>query len=332
MCRPDTRSCARILFLTFVLLALGGCTAVKVKLGRRVELQKLPLSSIAMSLPGGPSIAPGEASPLVVSLTQPDGTVLLTEGEGRGKVLWKDLDLTASVVTVDKKGTVSLPRDPRISQGKVAHVSATVPSHPDLHAELDIAVAYDHAFSAIFVGPSGGNGMDGTSGLDGMDGSVGSADPANPVAGGDGTDGSRGSDGSNGSDGDDGPPVEVRVALKPGSPLLLQVSTSAQGHEELFLVNPNGGSLTVRSDGGAGGSGGKGGRGGRGGRGGFGSPSGRNGSDGSDGQDGLHGSPGRSGAITLIYDPAAKPYLGAVRLPNKNPAPVFREAPVPSLW
>src|ERR1700722_13216828 len=93
------------------LMMLSGCTAVKVKLGMKVYLAKIPVASIEASLPKGPGIAPGEKSPLVVTVTQTDGKVLVTEGKGKGKVLWKDLNVTASVVTANQKGIVTLPHD-----------------------------------------------------------------------------------------------------------------------------------------------------------------------------------------------------------------------------
>jgi hypothetical protein len=278
-------------------------------------------------------MAPGEKSPLIVTVTQPDGTVLTTEGKGHGKVLWKDLTIAPSVVAASKKGVVSLARDPRISDGKLPHVSITVPSHPDLHADLDIPVEYDRQFTANFSGRSGSSGSDGSSGLDGSSGSSGSFDPDHPSAGGDGSDGSNGSDGGNGGDGEDGPPVQVRVTLRPGSHPLLQAGVAARGVEQLFLVDPQGGSLTVLDEGGSGGSGGKGGRGGRGGSGGIGSPNGSSGRDGSDGHDGSSGSPGRGGSITVIYDPQVRPYLGMLKLLNEGgPKPVFREQAVGPLW
>src|SRR5271169_4250560 len=100
------------------LLALSGCTAIKVKLGMRVYLDKTPVSAMQASLYKGPAIAPGEKLPLVAQFTQPDGKVLVTEGQGKGKVLWSDLVVTPTVVTADKKGNVSLAHDPRKSDGK----------------------------------------------------------------------------------------------------------------------------------------------------------------------------------------------------------------------
>jgi hypothetical protein len=315
------------------LVALPGCTPIKVKLGMKVYLAKTPVASIAVSLPKGPGIAPGEKSPLVVVVTEPDGKILQTEGAGHGKVLWKDLTVTASIATVNQKGLVSLAKDPRISDGKVAHVTITVPSHPDIRAELDIPVRYNYAFTSNFSGSSGSSGMNGSDGMAGSSGSNGSTDPNNPSAGGNGGNGTNGSDGGDGGPGGNAPPVQVRVTLRPGSHPLLQVSVSAAGHNRLYLVDPQGGSLTVKADGGPGGSGGRGGRGGQGGSGGMGTPSGSSGMSGSDGRNGFDGPPGRGGSITVTYDPQTKPFLAAIRLSNQGgPAPVFQEEPVAPLW
>jgi len=315
------------------LLALSGCTSLKVKLGWKVYLDKTPVSSIEVRLPNGPGIAPGQKSPLVVAVMQPDGKVLLTEGKGGGKVIWKDLTVTASVVTVSQKGIVSLARDPRISDGKVGHVTVTVPSHPDMRADLDIPFRYDIAFVSNFSGSPGMSGMNGTDGTNGFSGSPGSTDPNNPSPGGDGTNGTDGSNGQDGSPGGNAPPVQVQVALQAGSHPLLQVSVSAAGHKRLYLVDPRGGSLTVRADGGQGGSGGRGGRGGRGGSGGIGTPNGNSGRDGADGRNGWDGPQGKGGLITVTYDPQVKPYVTTIHLSHQNgPAPVFKEETVAALW
>jgi|CZLA01.1.fsa_nt_gi hypothetical protein len=330
--RVDNRNWTACLAVAF-LFALIGCTPIKVKLGMKVYLDKTPIVSIAASLPKGPGVAPGEKSPLVVVVTEPDGKVLQTEGAGKGKVLWKDLTVTATVVTASQKGVVSLRHDPRISEGKLGHVTITVPSHPDLRAELDIPVRYDYGFVSNFSGSSGSSGMSGSDGSSGSSGSSGSTDPNNPSAGGDGSNGGNGSDGQDGGPGLDAPPVQVRMTLKSGSHPLLEVAVSAAGHRKLYLIDPQGGSLTVRADGGPGGSGGRGGRGGSGGSGGMGTPSGNSGSSGSDGRNGFDGSPGKGGSITVTYDPQAKPFLTAIHLSNRGgPPPVFKEEPVAPLW
>jgi hypothetical protein len=141
------------------LLALSGCASVQVHLGMKVYLAKIPATAITVTVPKGPAIAPGEKLPLVVTVMESDGKTLQTEGAGQGKVMWKDLTVTTTVATVNQKGIVSLPRDPRISDGKVPHVTVTVPSHPDLRAELDIPVRYDEKYTANFSGSSGSSGM-----------------------------------------------------------------------------------------------------------------------------------------------------------------------------
>jgi hypothetical protein len=324
--------CAACLGMSF-LLALSGCTSTKVKLGWKIYLDRTPIASIAANLPKGPGIAPGEKSPLVVVLAAPDGKVLQTEGAGHGKVLWKDLKVTATVVEANQKGIVSLPRDPRITDGKVGHVIVTVPSHPDLRAELDVPLRYDYNFISNFSGSSGSSGLNGSNGSDGLSGSAGSMDPNNPSRGGDGGNGSDGSNGQDGGNGGDAPAVQLRVALRSGNHPLLQVSVAAAGQQKLYLVDPQGGSLTISADGGSGGSGGKGGRGGRGGSGGIGTPNGNSGRDGSDGRNGWDGSSGRGGNIAVTYDPQAKPLLTAIHLSNRGgPPPVFREESVAPLW
>jgi len=299
----------------------------------KVYLAKTPVTSMKVEAFGSPGIAPGEKLPLVAIFTQPDGKTLQTEGAGQGKVMWKDLQVTATVATVNQKGVLTLPRDPRISDGKVPHVTITAPSHPGLRAELDVPVRYDEKYTANFSGSNGMSGNNGLDGSDGISGSSGSMDPNNPSPGGNGTDGTDGSAGQDGSPGGNAPPVQIRVALRSGSHPILQVGASAAGHQKFYLVDPQGGALTVRADGGQGGSGGRGGRGGHGGAGGMGLPSGSSGRDGSDGRNGFDGPPGRGGAITVTYDPQAKPFLSVIHLSSKNgPAPVFQEAAVAPLW
>lgn len=343
--RHGRATCVTAVAMTISLAVLSGCSSLKVKLGLRVDLTQIPVASIEASLPQGPGVAPGQKSPLVVTVTQPDGKVLLSEGKGGGKVMWKDLSVAPSVVTVNKKGVISLSKDPRVSDGKVGHVTITVPSHPDVKAAyLDIPFRYDIAYTCNFSGASGTDGSNGSDGTDGTPGSMGSTDPNNPSPGGDGGNGTDGGDGGDGGPGGDAPPVQVRIAVQsdviaggpaPNLPThqLLQVSVIAAKHQRFYLVDPQGGSLTVKADGGQGGSGGHGGRGGRGGSGGSGTPDGMNGRDGSDGRNGFDGQQGRGGLISVTYDPQAKPYLAVLHLSSRNgPQPVYQQATVAALW
>ena len=312
--------------LGLAVLPLFGCATV--------NLKKVAIVSMDVSLPTATGIAPGEKQALAVAMNAANGKVFSTKANtGDGRISWNDLNVAATVVNAGKKGKVSLPADPRVSDGKLPHIAITAPSHPDLRADLDLPIRYDRKFNASFSGPSGPSGSDGMNGSDGISGSMGSLDPNNPSPGGNGSDGTNGSPGSNGWPGGDGPSVQVRVALRSGSHPLLQVSASAQGRMTFFLIDPQGGSLTVASNGGPGGSGGHGGRGGRGGSGGIGTPSGMNGSDGLNGPDGMDGPSGRGGKITVIYDPEAQPFLGAIHLSDTGgPRPVFLEQPVAALW
>jgi hypothetical protein len=315
------------------LLSLDACTAIRVKLGMRVYLAKTQVASIKVTLPGGPGIAPGEKSPLVVVVTEPNGKVLQTEGQGHGKVLWTDLKVTATVATADLKGNVSLPHDPRKSEGQLPHITVTVPSHPGITADLDIPVRYNYAYVSNFSGSPGADGADGMDGSDGSSGSDGSIDPSNASPGGDGGDGGNGGNGGNGGPGGDAPNVQVQVALSAGPPPLLQVAVTAPGHRRLYLIDPQGGSITVKADGGAGGAGGRAGSGGSGGMGGSGSPPGSNGTNGQPGAAGNDGPQGKGGLITVTYDPQVQPYMGLIHLSSQNgPKPVINEAPVAPLW
>src|SRR3984885_12074530 len=89
---------------------LSGCSRIQVGLGLRVSLAKVPVTSIEASLPKDPGVAPGEKSPLVVTFAASDGKTYVTEGKGKGKILWKDLTITATVVSINKNGIVSSTR------------------------------------------------------------------------------------------------------------------------------------------------------------------------------------------------------------------------------
>ncbi len=115
--------------------------------------------------------------------------------------MWKDLQVTPTIVTANQKGVVALASDPRISDGKTGSVEITVPTHPGVKTDLEVPFRYNVAFTANFSGASGSDGFPGTDGTAGMSGSDGSTDPNSPSPGGNG---SNGSDGGNGGDGGNG--------------------------------------------------------------------------------------------------------------------------------
>lgn len=339
-------------FLPALLLALlAGCSSLAVSLGLRIRLDKIPVTSLTASLLdryGAPvhALAPGQAARLVVVATASDGKQYASVGAGHGKVAMNNYTITATVVTVSKSGSVSLSADPRLSDGKVAHLHIVPIAHPTVATDLDIPVRYDIAYSADFSGANGTPGFDGTAGLDGSagtDGAAGTTDPTTGLTtqqgpGGNGTDGGNGGDGDDGGNGSPGEAVQVWVRTESGTKPLLQIKVAGGGRELLYLVDPNGGSLKITDDGGQGGRAGQGGPGGHGGAGGSGVPPGMDGVDGTAGTDGRPGFPGAAGTIAISVDPAAQPFLKCITWSNKGgdgsagPAPTITVQPIAPLW
>lgn len=337
-CNSSAVRIAQIGLILLAAAALGGCTAIEVGLGLRMRLDKLPVTAVSAALSPDPGLAPGKSGRLIITAATSDAKQLVTVGAGHGNVLFDSFTMTATTVTVSKKGVVSLSADPRVSEGVSPRIHIAVVGHPDVAADLDIAIRYDVAFVANFAGKPGFKGADGFDGLAGSRGTDGSTDPNNLSAGGQGGDGTSGGDGSNGDPGQPGEAVHVWMTLKAGDRPLLQVRAVSKTHTQLFLIDPNGGSLTVNASGGAGGAGGSGGRGGQGGSGGNGFPAGFSGQDGRNGFDGLAGPDGAAGNIVVSVDSQAQPYLDKLQMIDKNgggtpgPKPEIRIEPVAPLW
>ena len=326
-----------ILF-TLVPLAMVGCTSIEVAVGLRTRLDDVPVTGLAVSLAPGPALAPGGSARLVVTASTANGKKLVTEGPGHGTVVYDSFVFTATVAQVDKEGVVSLSADPRLSDGQTPKIHITVNGHPDVVADIDVPVHYNVAFKADYSGRPGNSGFNGLDGTSGMSGSSGSMDPNNPSPGGNGSAGGDGGTGQDGEAGEDGNAVQIWVARKPEPYLLLQVRIASGGREQLFLVDPAGGTLAVQANGGPGGAGGAGGRGGAGGAGGIGTPSGSSGSNGQDGRSGSNGPGGVAGTIVVSVDPQAQPFVDRLLLSNTNgngtrgPVPQIRVVPVAPLW
>jgi hypothetical protein len=293
---------------------------------------------VSASLYPQPTLSPGKSGQLIIVASASDGHKWTTVGPGHGTVLFDSFLFNATVAQVSADGVVSMPSDPRVSEGKEALVRITVVGHPDVTTDLNVPLRYDTAFAAEFSGKPGLDGIDGTDGLPGVDGASGSIDPTRLSEGGRGSDGSNGSDGTNGSEGEPGESVHVWITLEPSARRFLQVRTASATREQLFLIDPNGGSLSVDTNGGPGGRAGRGGKGGRGGSGGGGFPRGTAGNYGMDGHDGIPGSDGAPGKILVSIDPAARQYLDRFHLSNRygdgtpGSPPVVRTEPVPPIW
>jgi hypothetical protein len=317
---------------------LAGCGSLGVLVGARTRLDKLPITAVSAQLAPQPYLTPGKSGRLVLVATGADGKKWTTVGAGRGTVLFDSYTLESTVVKTNSSGGVSLPADPRLSSGKAARVHITVVGHPDIQTDLDVPVKYNAAFTAHFPGASGFDGMSGLDGTAGMDGTMGSIDPANPQPGGNGSNGSDGSSGGDGQAGWPGQTVHLWVTTQPGpTPLIQARALGDRNNEQFFLVDPDGGSLSIDAYGGDGGHGGRGGRGGPGGTGGTGSPNGMSGNAGHDGSDGHDGSTGLPGKIIVTIDPAADIYRDRLHLSTqpglrKDSGVVFHTEPVPPLW
>ena len=342
---PLKRACIPLSFripIVSALVVLVGCAPIQIAMGARVRLDKIQVKEISAQLQEGTSLWPGGSAPLVVKATAEDGKEYVTEGAGHGKVLWDSYRIEstgAAGATVNGRGVVKLNSDPRDYAAHPLRLRITALSNPERNAEMDLPVRYDVPFEARFSGSSGFSGLSGSNGSTGSSGSSGSMDPKHPSVGGNGGRGGDGGTGRNGGNGGNGPDVQVSVTLQPGTKLL-QVRIEAQKALRYFLVDPNGGSLLIRSDGGSGGSGARGGRGGSGGRGGIGWPSGSTGLSGNAGRDGSSGSAGRDGRITVMVDPSAQPFLKALQFSNRGSlrggsdtdGPEIREVAIAPLW
>src|SRR5262249_15571329 len=155
-----------------------------------------------------------------------------------------------TIARVDQEGVVAVPIDPRDSDGKTPRVRIRAKGHPEIAAvDVDIPVRYDGAFVANYSGGAGSGGLDGMDGNNGAAGSPGSSDVNFPKPGGDAYDGSDGWNGGDGSPGGSGQDVRVWVRLRDGVHPLLQVRVAGTDRDQLFLVDPRGGSLLVLTDG-----------------------------------------------------------------------------------
>lgn len=320
-------------------LLLTGCAPVQVAMGTRTRLDRTPLKEVSLQLAEGASLYPGGSASLVARATTEDGQVLVTEGAGGGKVLWDSFRLVAPGATVTGGGEVALDEDPRGYAGRAVRVSLTTLSTPERRAEAVLPVRFDKAFRADFSGHPGRPGFQGSAGPAGIPGSDASVVPTSPQRGGKGGLGGDGTPGGRGGDGGSGADVQVHATLAAGPGPLVQVRVRAEGQVRYFLVDPKGGSLLVRSDGGAPGAGGKGGQGGAGGVGGLGATLGEQGLRGGDGRDGARGAGGTGGRITVWLDPSVQPYAKVLNFSNRGGAgghdgpPVeIHEAAVPALW
>lgn len=308
----------RLIELTFVavLAALTGC--------RHVALREQPVESIDVRF-DKTMLCPGESAQLTIWARTKDGQLLGSENTEDGRVRWDSYRITLNGQPM-QDGRVTIPADPMQVQIP-SRLDISVDGHADVKTAFTMPIHFRCRFVADFRGQSG---RDGASGRDGEAGRKGQDGKSYSVPGkgfqkdpgGNGSDGRDGSDGANGEAGRDAEDVEVRVTMAQPTPELRLLQVKVRGmqsrREQVFLVDPEGGSLTVTAIGGEGGDGGRGGHGGRGGDAGDGEPDGNagNGGNGGNGGDGADG--GKGGRIIVSVSGAAQPYLNALQFDNRG--------------
>lgn len=279
-------------------------------------LSSKKVTDLSVDLVGADTLAvcPGVPQAIEVELTLENGRTKHTRGSGRDHVAWRELKILFDGNPQDGTG-FTLYADPRRSLNGPMELRVELADRPEVAQTLSVVPRYDCAFTADFSGFQGAWGVGGASdGRDGRDGDEAERRDDGSWAGA-GQDGRSGTDGSPGATGGQGGPGgQARVfvqRVEVGEQTLVQVLIEGevlrddawQARTRRFLIDPDGGSLTVDVRGGAGGRGEEGGQGGEGGDGGDGDPPGGigAGADGGRGGDGGDGGPG--GNAEFYVDP-----------------------------
>lgn len=251
---------------------------------------------------------PGKGIGIGVVATLYNGKKKETKGYLRGKIKWKEFDVKVS------GGAYSDGRVTLLGQasGDVQHdvvVEVISKDFPNLKVVQTIRLNYKGQINAFYSGEPGQKGEKGD-------------DKGTPLIW---TDGNDGEDGGLGGDGGAGANVNIYARLKFDTILKVNLIDilieSSHRRDEMFLVNPEGGTFNVYANGGQGGSGGDGGDGGSGkdARAATSSKKGRRAGDGGDGgMGGNGGAGGDGGEIYLFLSPEVAEYQSLFRLVNNG--------------
>ncbi len=310
--------------LALLLLLAPGCETFQSAFGGKLDLKGKPVQRLEAEVRGGSTLCPGAATPLVVTAILDDGTRLVSKGAGGGKLAWDSFQFqTTGAVTVSREGQLTLDPDPQrlTAEPLGVRIAALAPSGAAV--EVPLSARYDCAFTADFSGRPGRDGDDGGSGVSGAHGEDARAreQALVPRRNGQGGAGVPGSNGGTGEPGQSADNVEVEVSLAGSAERpLLQVLARGEsgGRLHRFLVDPQGGTLTIRANGGKGGNGGRGGRGGDGGRGGNNIYTSTGGDGGNGGFGGDGGNGGNGGRIRVHLTPEASRYQHLLRFENRG--------------
>jgi|GEM_PF-6850396 len=296
--------------------------------GKESSLQGKKVKEMTLISDPAAVTAPGSSFKIGITAVLEDGKEMKTRGLADGKVKWGNYDVQVAGGTFDD-GEVRINADPRKIKDHKIIVKASPVGDSAQSKTIEVPLSFKAKYSVSFDGKDGDMGRNGDKGENGRTGSSDSKG-----AGGRGSDGRDGQKGGNGAKGGDAEAVDVYVsAFKDAAGItLLKVYARGKnsGKERFYIINPEGGSITISARGGRGGQGGRGGDGGTGGGGGNGHQygggqddsrygvggDGGNGGYGADGGDGGDG--GNGGTIMIYLDPSASGYASAINYANNG--------------
>ncbi|HET6991804.1 MAG TPA: collagen-like protein, partial [Bacteroidia bacterium] len=252
-----------------------------------------------------------------------DGSEMLTKGLSQGKVKWGNYIVNVVGGTFND-GDVTINDDPRKIKDYKIIVTAKLLFDSSKTQTMEFVLDFKANYTADFSGRQGDDAAWASKGQSGATGSNNSKGDGGP-----GQKGQRGEDGRKGGNGQNGDAVDVYVSAFPDASgktmLRVYVKSRSSSREGFYIVNPDGGSITILARGGRGGQGGHGGDGGGGGYGGNGHSrggdsgdtfygTGGTGGDGGDGGNGGDGGDGgNGGSITIFVDPSASAYVSVIK-------------------
>lgn len=254
---------------------------------------KLPVTQTSFRYDVNVARYPGSTVAIGFILTYSNGKMKMTKGLLQGTVAWKNYSLMVEGGSFHN-GKIKILDDPRLIKDNKLIIMVRYNGMAVPNGTFEIPLDYRGKYVVSYSGRSGRDGNNGSVGRSSYDGN-----------------GENGYDGYPGENGERGEVVSIyadTISVR-GLEMLKVATVGEYGRIERFIINPNGGSLNVISNGGSGGKGGDGGMGGDGGG------SGRGG-DGGNGNNGGNG--GAAGSFKLYISSAAEKYKYLIVMIN-NP-------------
>jgi hypothetical protein len=313
------------LMLILVCSFLSGCFLIKLLQGGK-SLKDIKIRKLEMRLASGMmALCPGHKDRLVVDAFTKDGQLLSTNPEARSteSVAWNNYALNLYGGNIDDRGNLQITSDVKELWTHPLIVKAVLVHDATKEVRKRWQVTYSCKYLANHSGESGIPGREGQRGQRGQDGISRPSTGSGAGHGGNGSDGRSGGNGEDGRSGQHGHDVFVRISMIQNpklqtSYIQVLVRNRTRREEQLFVLHPRKGRLNILANGGRGGHGGNGGAGGDGGNGGSGETNGDGGNGGYGGDGGHGGDGGDGGRITILADPAVRPYLQNIQFFNRG--------------